>query len=162
MPWYHFEGSGDDELAQKAGKSRRSLFIEAPSSPSAIILFDGECNLCNASIDFVMRNDPKRYFRFGSLQSAVAQAFLISLGHAVEDYSSVVLIEDGRISTASTAALRIAKKLKMPYSLLGIFRIVPRVIRDPIYSFIARNRYRWFGRRKTCRIPTEAETSRFI
>jgi predicted DCC family thiol-disulfide oxidoreductase YuxK len=129
---------------------------------SAIVLFDGECNLCNAAIDFVIRNDPQGYFRFGSLQSEEAKALLASLGRDQNDFSSIVLIEDGAVSTASTAALRVAAKLRRPYNLLAELSVLPQAWRDPLYAFIAHNRYRFFGRRQTCRLPNVSDRERFI
>jgi len=118
--------------------------------------------MCNASVNFVMAHDSTCQFRFASLQSDAAKELLASLGHTPDEYQSVVLIQGTRIATASTAALLIARRLSLPWSLISVFLIVPHGIRDIVYRFIARNRYKWFGRRSTCRIPTEAERSRFL
>lgn len=134
-----------------------------PMSPSpSIILFDGVCNLCNASVNFVIDRDPAAHFRFGALQSEGGRALLAA--HDVPDtwLDSIVLIEGDRVYTASDAALRIARRLPGAWSLLWVFRVVPRPIRDAVYNWIARNRYRWFGRQDSCRMPTPDLAARFI
>lgn len=127
-----------------------------------ILLFDGVCNLCNASVNFVIDRDPKGRFRFASLQSGAAKRALQRAG-VVEDLpDSVVLIDRKGVHTQSTAALRVARRLGPPWSLLAIFLILPRILRDPLYTWIARNRYRWFGRQTACRIPTPDLKDRFL
>lgn len=125
------------------------------------ILFDGVCNLCNASVNFVLDRDPGT-FLFGSLQSEAAQELLYAAGIADHGLTSMVLIEGGRAYTESDAVLRIAGQLPGPVRLLTAFRVVPAWIRDPVYRWVARNRYRWFGRLDTCRLPTPELQARFI
>ncbi|MFG0275922.1 MAG: thiol-disulfide oxidoreductase DCC family protein [Phycisphaerales bacterium] len=127
-----------------------------------ILLFDGVCNLCNASVNFVIDRDPKSRFRFASLQSDAAKRALQRAGVVDDLPDSVVLIDRTGVHTQSTAALRVARRLGPPWSLLAIFLIVPRAIRDPLYAWIARNRYRWFGRQTACRIPTPDLKDRFL
>lgn len=133
--------------------------------PGALVLFDGVCNLCNASVNFVIDRDPSGYFKFASLQSEAARGHLARCGPAftpTDPPASIVLIEGGACYRQSTAALRIARRLRGLWPLLYGFIIVPRPLRDAIYDWIARNRYRWFGRRDTCRIPTPELRDRFV
>jgi len=130
--------------------------------PPSIILFDGVCNLCNRSVDVVIRHDRKRVFRFASLQSPVAQIRLQRLGYARNPTESIVLIEGDRHSTESTAVLRIATRLPWPWPLLAVFWLIPRPLRDWGYRLVAKNRFRWFGQRSQCRIPTAEEQSLFL
>lgn len=127
-----------------------------------IILFDGVCNLCNASVNFVIDRDPDALFRFGALQSDAGRALLAEHGVDERWLDSIVLVEEGTVYTASDAALRIAVRLKGPWTLMHVFRIVPRPVRDVVYNWIARNRYRWFGKQDACRLPTPELKSRFI
>ena len=127
-----------------------------------VIVFDGVCIFCNATVDFVMQHDPKRKFKFGTLQSEPAQKILSRWGLHTEDFETFLLLEEGHVFTKSTAALKIAKHLTGPWHLLAMFRIVPPSIRDGIYDFVAQRRYRWMGKRETCRVPSSAERERFI
>jgi predicted DCC family thiol-disulfide oxidoreductase YuxK len=129
----------------------------------AIILFDGVCNLCNAWVAFVMQRDRRGLFRFAPLQSESAARLLA--GHEIavtREPQSVMLIEDGRVYQRSTAALRILRGLGGVWGFAAVLLIVPRPIRDVVYAFIARNRYRWFGKRDTCMIPTPEQRARFL
>lgn len=128
---------------------------------SAVVLFDGVCNLCNASVAFILRRDRRAYFRFASLQSEAAKGLL--QGHSLETgLDSIVLVEDGQCFTKSTAALRIARRLGGLWPLLYAFIVLPRWIRNPIYDWVARNRYRWFGRRESCMLPSPEWKNRFL
>jgi len=127
----------------------------------SILLFDGECNLCNGSVDFVIRRDKKRKFRFSALQSPAGARLRRSLA-VPPQVDSLVLIEDGVAYIRSSAALRVARSLNMPWPLLWVFILVPRVVRDAVYDWIARNRTIWFGKRDACRVSTAEERSRFI
>ena len=121
---------------------------------SATILFDGVCNLCNGFVRFVIARDPAARFRFAALQSPAASALLREAGDAQPLPDSVVLVEDGRVYVRSAAALRIARGLRFPWPLAYAAIVVPRFIRDRIYDAVAANRYRWFGRRDVCMVPT--------
>lgn len=121
-----------------------------------VILFDGVCNLCSSSVQFIIRHDKKRQFRFASLQSPFGQAVLQRFGLPATELNSFVLLEGGKIYTRSTGALRAAKKLDGLYSWLYAFIIVPPFIRNGIYNFIARNRYKWLGKKDACWLPTPA------
>jgi predicted DCC family thiol-disulfide oxidoreductase YuxK len=134
-----------------------------------VILFDGVCNLCNRSIQFVIRHDPNAQFQFAPLQSDVAHRLLCSVGDtsnvdsrqpAIPD--SFVLLDDRRVFRRSTAALRIVRQLRFPWRLLYALMVVPRPMRDWVYDRIARNRYRWFGQRDTCMVPTPELRARFL
>lgn len=130
--------------------------------PPPVILFDGVCNLCNASVQFILDRDPDARFRFASLQSEEGAALLRSHGGDPEALDSVVLIEDGRVFQHSDAALRIARHLSGAWPALAALRIVPRPLRDAGYRLVARNRYRWFGKEESCRLPTPETRARFL
>jgi predicted DCC family thiol-disulfide oxidoreductase YuxK len=127
-----------------------------------VIVFDGVCNFCNAFVDFVIRHDPWKKFKFGTLQSGQAQEILKRLELQTEDFETFLFLEQGQPFTKSTGALKIAKHLTGHWPLLAIFLIVPQPIRDGIYDFIAQRRYRWMGRRDACRAPTPEERDRFV
>ncbi len=131
-----------------------------PASPHPVILFDGVCNLCNAAVNFIIDRDPEAVFRFAPLQSDVGQELTgrCRIGGA----NTIVLIENGRCSARSTAALRIARRLSGAWPLLGVLLAVPAPLRDAAYRAVARNRYRWFGKRDACRLPTPDLRSRFL
>jgi predicted DCC family thiol-disulfide oxidoreductase YuxK len=132
------------------------------SDGHGIILFDGVCNLCNGAVTFIIDRDPADYFRFAPLQSEVAQRLLPDGVKADSTLSSLVLIEGGQCYTRSTAVLRIARRLRGGWPLLYSLIVIPRTLRDYVYSWVAANRYRWFGKRETCRVPTPELTSRFL
>jgi len=127
-----------------------------------IILFDGVCNFCRAWVRLVIRHDPEARFRFAPLQSPAGRQLLARHGLRAEEIDSVVLIQDETVFTKSDAALRIVGALPGGWRLLGVFRAIPRAGRDRVYAFIARNRYRWFGRTEACMVPSEAVRKRFI
>ncbi len=127
-----------------------------------IILFDGICNLCNGSVQYVIRHDPAALFRFASLQSESGRQLLKNLGLPQNNFNSFVLIQNGRAFTQSTAALNVAKQLKGFSKLIYGFIIVPPFIRNRVYKIIAKNRYKWFGERDHCMIPTPELKSRFL
>lgn len=132
------------------------------SAQPVIILFDGVCNLCNNSVQFILTRDSQRKFLFGSLQGEAGQALLKKFNLPADHFHSFVLIEGEKVYTKSTAALRVAKHLKRGWQLLYGFIILPKFLRDGIYRWIANNRYKWFGKRDTCRVPTPQEKSRFL
>jgi predicted DCC family thiol-disulfide oxidoreductase YuxK len=127
-----------------------------------IVLFDGVCNLCNGSVQFLLKRDPEGRFRFAALQSDAGRSLMAEHGLAVDGLSSVVLIEEGRVWQESSAALRIARHLPGAWKLLWVFAAVPRPLRDAVYRWIARNRYRWFGKSETCWLPTPELKARFL
>ncbi len=113
-----------------------------------VILFDGVCNLCNASVQFVIRHDKKRLFRFASLQSSFGESILKKYNLPANTFNSFILLSDNKIYTRSTAALLVAKKLNGLIKLFYGFIILPGFIRDFVYNVIAKNRYKWFGRNR--------------
>jgi len=127
-----------------------------------ILLFDGVCNLCNGAVNFIIDNDPKGHFQFAALQSDFGQQKLAALGFDQAAFDSLVLLQGDEVFTKSSAALRIAKQLKFPYPLLYVFIILPPFLRDAVYNLIARNRYKWWGKRDSCRMPTPELQSRFV
>jgi predicted DCC family thiol-disulfide oxidoreductase YuxK len=126
-----------------------------------VILFDGVCNLCNQFVQFVIARDPRAKFSFASLQSEAAARLAVGVGSA-DGRESIVLLENGRAFTQSTAALRIVVALGFPWTLAGALMIVPRPLRDWVYAVVARNRYRWFGKRQVCMVPTPDLKRRFL
>jgi predicted DCC family thiol-disulfide oxidoreductase YuxK len=136
--------------------------MEMPESPRSVILFDGVCNFCNASINFLMDRDPEGRFVFGALQSEEGRAMLRDLDLADDYIDSIVLIEDGKAWTASDAVLQISCHMSGLWPVLRWARILPKSLRDAVYNWIATHRYTWFGKRESCRVPTPEERSRFL
>jgi predicted DCC family thiol-disulfide oxidoreductase YuxK len=130
----------------------------------AVVLFDGVCNLCNSSVNFIIDRDRHRYFHFAALQSDAGIELLRKHGRTPPpgDPDSIILVENGRVYERSTAALRIARKLRGAWKILYAGIIVPRPLRDVVYKWIARNRYRWFGKKDSCRMPTPELKDRFL
>ncbi|MGP4041149.1 thiol-disulfide oxidoreductase DCC family protein [Gracilibacillus sp. D59] len=126
-----------------------------------IILFDGICNFCSSSVQFIIKRDPKFKFQFASLQSEIGQQ-LLKQQQFSENMDSIVLIENDQVYTKSTAALRIAKELKGAYQFLSIFLVIPKPVRDIFYNILAKNRYRWFGKKDQCMIPKTEDKQRFL
>ena len=128
----------------------------------SIILFDGVCNLCNGAVNFVIKRDPRNVFKFTPLQEK--QGVLLLKKHAVDSrkLDSIVLIENGNVYIKSSAALRIAKKLSGLWPLFFVLLIIPSFIRDGVYDFIAKNRYKWFGKKEQCMIPTPGLREKFL
>lgn len=131
------------------------------SEARALILFDGVCNFCCASVQFIIARDPAGYFTFASQQSALGQQKLVEAGLPLT-MDTFVLIENGVAHTRSTAALKVAARLTFPWPLCVAFRLVPAFIRDAAYEVIARNRYRWFGQKESCWVPTPEIRARFV
>lgn len=128
----------------------------------AVIFFDGVCNFCNQSVQFVIRRDKRQYFRFAPLQSAYGEAMLRKHQLPVTELGTFLLWEEGRLFTRSTAALRVCRRLGGAWPILYAFIIVPAFLRNAVYDWVARNRYRWFGKRDTCMIPNAAQRALFI
>ena len=137
-----------------------------PDSVPVTILFDGVCNLCNGFVQFVIRHDPAGRFRFAALQSPAGQALLAAHGSlppaALASPESVVLVQGGHLYSHSTAVLRIAGQLGGPWRLAAAGWLLPRPWRDALYRWVARHRYRWFGRQESCMLPTPALRNRFL
>ncbi|MCE9616266.1 MAG: thiol-disulfide oxidoreductase DCC family protein [Lentisphaerae bacterium] len=127
-----------------------------------IVLFDGVCNLCNRSVDFIIRHDSHHAIRLASQQSAAGRRLLAEAGMADAAGTSIVVLDGARIYTRSKAALVIARAMGAPWSLFYALILIPPPMRDSLYDWIARHRYRWFGQRDTCRLPTPEERTRFV
>lgn len=127
-----------------------------------IILFDGMCNLCDNAVQFVIKRDKKARFYFAPLQGKTGQQFLFRFGFNQEELGTMVYVENNKLFTRSDAALKILLRLGGLYSLLYAFIIVPRPLRNWIYNWIARNRYRWFGKKESCMVPSAALKARFL
>jgi len=130
--------------------------------PEHIILFDGVCNLCNTAVQFVIRRDPSAKFVYASLQGSAGKQLLKKHNLSENDFHSFVYIENGKAYTKSTGALRVCKHLKGFYRLLYGFIIVPKFIRDLVYDWVARYRFKWFGKKDECMIPTPELKARFL
>jgi predicted DCC family thiol-disulfide oxidoreductase YuxK len=126
-----------------------------------VILFDGVCNLCNSSINFIIDRDSKKLFLYASLQSDFGKNVQQQFGRNA-DLDTVLLLQCDQLLQKSDAALEITRQLDGPWPLLMIFKIVPRALRDAVYSWISRNRYRWFGKQDECRIPTPDVRALFL
>lgn len=126
-----------------------------------IIFFDGICNFCNHSVQFILKRDPKGLFKFASLQGDTAKILLKKNG-LHKELNSFVLIENERIFIKSNAALRVCRNLEGPWKLLSIFHIIPRFIRDFLYDIVAVNRYKWFGKNASCMLPPPEWKNRFL
>ena len=126
-----------------------------------VILFDGVCNLCSASVQFILKRDKEKNFLFASLQSDYGQKLLKRYDLPTDTFNSFILFEEGKIFTRSTAALKMFSQLK-GWKWVRLFGAVPKFIRDAVYNVIAKNRYRWFGKKNECWLPTPELKARFL
>lgn len=127
-----------------------------------VVLFDGVCNLCNSSVNWIIDHDKKNEFRFASLQSEYGQRMVQQYNISGNYMDTVVLIKNDRAYLRSAAVLQVLKGIGGVYSLALVFNIFPAFIRDGVYNFIAKNRYRWFGKQESCRIPSPELKAKFI
>lgn len=127
-----------------------------------IILFDGVCNLCNASVNWIIARDPRGQFRFAALQSPAGEALQHRYGLDPVALDTLILIDRGRVHRRSAGLLRIVRRLRWPWPVLFVLVAVPPVVRDSVYSFVARRRYRWFGRRERCTTPAPEVRGRYL
>jgi predicted DCC family thiol-disulfide oxidoreductase YuxK len=127
-----------------------------------VIIFDGYCNLCNGVVDFLIKRDKKRHFIYVANQSKAGRYLLSSLGENPEEVETFFFLKDGVLHKRSTAALHVMQALGFPWNLGLIGWLLPRQLRDGIYKWVARNRYRWFGKKDSCRMPTEEERALLI
>jgi predicted DCC family thiol-disulfide oxidoreductase YuxK len=134
---------------------------KAGETMKRIILFDGVCNLCNSSVQFILKRDPNGYYKFASLQGECGQRLLKKHGLNT-NLNSFVLIEDEKVYVKSSAALRVCSKLIGAWKMLSIFQILPPFFRDLIYDVVATNRYKWFGKRDSCMLPLPEWKQRFL
>lgn len=126
-----------------------------------VILFDGVCNLCSSSVQFILKRDKQKKFRFASLQSAYGQKILNQFNLPQDNFNSFILYQDGKIFSKSTGALKMFLQLN-GWKWIKIFWLVPKFIRDAIYNLIAKNRYKWFGKKEECWVPTADLRERFL
>jgi predicted DCC family thiol-disulfide oxidoreductase YuxK len=127
-----------------------------------VALFDGVCNFCNGSVQFLLAHDPAGRLRFASMQSPTGQALLAWYGLPLDRFDTMVFLEDGHPYVKSTAILRLVRHLAWPWSLLSLGIIFPRFLRDWAYDHLAHNRYAWFGRRESCMLPGPDIRKRFV
>ena len=127
-----------------------------------VVLFDGVCNLCIGSVQWLLRMDRRGVLQFGTLQSEAGTELLKQCGLSGDYTDSMVVVEGGRAYTDSDAALRIARHLGFPWSIAWVGRTIPKRLRDPVYRFVAESRYDWFGKREQCLLPDEELRARFI
>lgn len=132
------------------------------SAPDAIVVFDGVCVACNRSVDFLLRHDRAKRYRFAAMQSPAGHALMAAHGIDPANPASFLLLEGGRAFRDSEAALRVLSGLGGAWRCARIALFVPRALRDAAYRWVARHRYRWFGTRDACRVPTPAEAERFL
>ncbi len=131
-----------------------------PNQP--LLFFDGVCNLCNNSVTTIIKKDRHQKFKFASIQSDAAKEILLQFDDYNSDIDSIILINKNHIYYKSSAVLRVCKILGGLYSFLIIFWLIPKPIRDWMYDFIAKNRYRWFGKRESCMMPSADLKERFL
>jgi predicted DCC family thiol-disulfide oxidoreductase YuxK len=143
-------------------RDARSNHVLQENHQGAIVLFDGKCHFCNFWVSFIARRDPLAHFRFASLQSEIARSLMLPYAMNVEAMDSVVLLENRKCYTHSTAVLRIFRRLKGPWKLFYVFMLVPKPVRDAVYRWLAKNRYRFFGKREHCPIPTKEIRERLL
>jgi predicted DCC family thiol-disulfide oxidoreductase YuxK len=136
--------------------------MSTPAPEHPVVLFDGVCNLCTGTVQFLIRRDPEGQFRFAPLQSEVARDLLEEHGLEGHDLDSIVLIENGEVYVKSNAAIRIGVLLGGVYRLLGPTKYLPRLLRDAVYDLVADYRYRVFGKKDRCMIPTPENRERFL
>ncbi len=127
-----------------------------------LVLFDGVCNLCNGTVQFIIRRDPQGRFRFASLQSEAGRAQLTRFNLNPDVLYSFIVIDGDQMYERSDAALFIAKHLALPWKAFAVFKVFPRFLRDAVYNLIAKNRYRLFGKQDQCMIPTPELKARFV
>jgi len=133
-----------------------------PTTDKAIIFFDGVCNLCNSSVRFVIKHDKKDHFIFAALQSDVARDILLQYPTEITKKDSILLLQNNQLYSESTAALHIAKQFSGFWKVLQIFWLVPEFIRDALYRAVAKKRYRWFGKRNICMMPSKKNSKKFL
>jgi len=136
--------------------------MSIPKVQHPVILFDGVCNLCSGSVQFIINRDPSGIFRFATLQSETGKNLVSKFDLPNDKPDAIILVENSEYYSRSTAALRILQRLGSLWQLLYVFILVPRPIRDYFYDIVARNRYKWYGKRAQCMIPSEDIKGRFL
>lgn len=146
----------------KRAEASHSSSDEKNKSLSNVILYDGVCNLCWFWVRFILKHDKNRLFHFVPLQSQTAKNIMRENKLHIAELSTIVLVDDQGVSIKSLAILRVLKKQPMPWSLLYGLRVVPGFVRNGVYDFIGRCRYKWFGRGETCYLPDKEDQDRFL
>lgn len=137
--------------------------IETLPENKKVILFDGVCNLCNSSINYVIDRDKNDVFRFVSLQSELGKTIKQHIGYTKEDLDTIILYNPGEAYyIKSTAALKIINEFGGIWKLMNIFLLFPSILRDVVYNYVAKNRYKWYGKEESCRIPTPELKAKFL
>lgn len=132
------------------------------SSDQIIVFFDGNCNLCNGSVQFILKHEKSAVLQFASLAGTTAQSLLNKNQIDALNTDSIVVYSGHSFLIQSDAALRIARELKFPFSILVVFGFLPKRVRDSVYRFIAKNRYQWFGKTEACWVQTPKNSARFL
>jgi predicted DCC family thiol-disulfide oxidoreductase YuxK len=127
-----------------------------------VILFDGVCNFCNSAVNFVLKQDKKSVFRFAPLQSEAGKTLLQQYNLSGHDLESFVLIDDGKVYKKASASLKVMSRLPWYWQAAQVFWLIPRFLRNGLYDVVAKNRYKWFGKREECMIPTPGMKNRFL
>lgn len=135
--------------------------LPAIQSEYPVVLFDGVCNFCNRMVNFAIRNDPRARLRFAALQSTTGQRMVTTYGVS-PTADTLVLIDKGQAYTYARAAIRICRYLSWPSKMMYAFIIVPGFLSQALYKWIARNRYKWFGKKESCMVPDQKIRSRFL
>ncbi len=168
VPFFELRGLGEERLRNAVAivedfLKNKGYNRKAPAlSTHPLLLFDGVCNLCNASVQWVIRRDPQAVFRFASLQSETGQMLLRKFKLPADELNTVVLVTGEKIFTRSDVLLQLFKILGGRWNLLRIFSVLPRPVRNAVYDWIAKNRYRWFGKKEACWLPTPDLKERFL
>jgi predicted DCC family thiol-disulfide oxidoreductase YuxK len=147
----------DDNINQVTQMPGRESTTEAP-----VLLFDGVCNLCNASVQWVLLHDKKGIFHFAALQSEAGRALLLQHGLSTTDFDTAVLVTPQKVLLRSDVPLEIVRQLGGLWPLAYVFKLVPRFLRDAVYNLVAKNRYRWWGHREQCMMPRPEWKGRFL
>ncbi|RKP55436.1 DUF393 domain-containing protein [Cohnella endophytica] len=158
-------GDADSEIKKQrtdGSYAPNALTAKELSGQSALLLIDGVCNLCQGIARFIIARDPEAKFRFASLQSDIGQRLLQEGGMAVQNMDTFVMIDNGRFYTKSSAALKVVRRLGGLWPLLYALIVVPPFLRNGVYGFVAKRRYRWFGKEDSCILPTPDIRRRFI
>lgn len=160
-PHVSFKDKGH-KMSSRRRVPPNGTILPPPAVGGTLILFDGVCVMCSGFVAFVIRRDPKARFRFVAAQSPLGQSILARLGLSTTDFESNILIEDGRAFFKSAAFFAIMRHLPWPWPWLTVLRVLPSWLRDRVYNAIADNRYRLFGKRDTCLVPTPDTSRRFV
>lgn len=146
-----------------AAQQPNELTDTPPLPEGPVLLFDGVCNLCDRTVNFILRHDRRGELLLAPLQSNAAERLLAGTPLRPADLRSLILVDHGRVWLRSRAVMEVGKRMGGPWKLLGLLgHLLPRPLRDALYDWVARNRYRWFGRRDSCRMATPAERERFL